>query len=810
MIKTIVKQLLCIALIGAFFMPASSAAAAPGLQESSGITLTANAGFDGWYKSEYWMPIHINIANNGPAVEAIIRIPKTASTTTSPVYYETPVSLPTQSNKNIETYVKIDAILRSLTVQLLDENDNVLLETKTANNIRRVDDFDLIYGVVSSEPDELSFLENVTAGRSNAQIAALDFDDLPASTVAWHTLDLLVINDVDSGKLKAEQLEAMNQWIDGGGQLIVTGGTNWQQTSAAFADLLPVSINGIQTVDDLPALSSFAALPFRDPGPYTLADSSLRNGELLLHQDGLPLLAKSDVGRGDVYYLAADPQLAPLVDWDGSEKLWELIAGNAPQLPFWAFGPSNPYAAYEAVESLPSLSLPSILQLALFLGGYVLLIGPLNYIFLKRRGRREWAWLTIPALIALFTVAAYLIGFQVKGNDVIVNQMNIAYGWANSEMMRVKSVIGVYSPRRNTFDLSAPADVMIHPSDREYGSSLTNGSGEIVRGQEVTIKEMRVDVGGVETVVAQSIAPMPAISTQAKLIFDGNNPELEVNIKNNNDFEMENAVILIGSRSYLVGDLKSGESYVDSLRLSRSAISSSASYSSYGGTNPLSSHYNKLLEGSSTSSGYYSYYDDPELYPRWQLLESMSTEYGAPRVFVPAGAITLIFWGDQRQLNVELNRDDYVQLGETLYFIELPYEEQNAPNANVIVPPSMLTVTTLDSNYGYEVTSPFNSYLNGWAEFEYVPWNSYSNMDVKEFAVYVDLDNAADKIQIRIWDWENEDWATLSDSVAGTNIIPDFAPYLNENNAVRLRLQSDSSSGVGITAIYPVLEGELE
>ena len=48
-------------------------------------------------------------------------------------------------------------------------------------------------------------------------------------------------------------------------------------------------------------------------------------------------------------------------------------------------------------------SLPDVLPIIGFLLIYIALMGPLNYVILNRLNRREWAWVTIPLLIAVFS-----------------------------------------------------------------------------------------------------------------------------------------------------------------------------------------------------------------------------------------------------------------------------------------------------------------------------------------------------------------------------------------------------------------------
>jgi len=382
-----------------------------GQEPESTLEISAEAGFDGYYKSAFWVPVDISVSNDGAAIEGDVEISVGSSAGRDRVIYSTPVSLPTRSSKRLATFVYLPNLIGRLEVKLVDERGNQIVAVQS-NSLNRLETDDLLYGILSPEPGDLEFLEDVTGGRANAAVAFLDFNGLPGVEAAWNALDILVIHDVDSSALRPEQMEGLKNWISTGGQLVVTGGPGWRNASSAVIELLPVEPAEIVTRDDLPGLSTTGEEPFRDPGPYLVTTSSLRQGELLLHEDGLPILARQTHGRGSVYFLALDPSLAPLIDWDGSPKIWSEIAVATPQLPAWAIGAQNSYAAGTAVSSLPSLSLPSTVQLIIFLAVYVIVIGPANFLVLKRLHRRELAWITIPALVLIFTIVGLVAGFN--------------------------------------------------------------------------------------------------------------------------------------------------------------------------------------------------------------------------------------------------------------------------------------------------------------------------------------------------------------------------------------------------------------
>ncbi len=787
-------------------------APAAALQQANDITLSVSAGFDGQYKRGDWVPVYISAANVGNSIEGALRITTGSSALGTDVRYDTPISLPSQSNKRIVTYVFLSDLTDAIGVTLLD-SDGQATASATSNRLSGLDRESLLYGIISPQPDELGFLDSVSGARSAAAVAVLDLPDLPETPAAWSALDVLILNDVDTGPMTPAQRSAMLRWVDTGGQLVVTGGPGWQQTATSLADLLPVTVTEVRTEVDLPALSAAVQIPFRDAGPYIVAASSLQNGELIYHQDNLPLLARQERGRGSIYFLALDPQLAPLADWDGSPILWSHIANYVPPIPAWSQGPRNGYAAVSAAESLPSLTLPSVLQLMLFLFVYVAIIGPVNYLLLKRRKRMELAWVTIPALILLFSGAAYLTGFQIKGNDTIINQMSIAFGEINGDSLRVQTLIGLYSPRRDTYDLTLPAETLLRPFDNQAGDLSGGGNVDAIeRAQEVTARDVRVDVSDVQTLIAASYAEMPPLAGSVELNVAGETAELTLQVQNNSEFTLETASLLFGSSIFSLGDLPPGsiQSFKFELTqaLTNTAIAPPGSRSIYYAptSSPLASNYPALL-------GTADYYDNPQLYPRWQLLESLAPTNGPGEANTSQNTATLIGWSTASQIEITLDRSRQKRQNTTLYFIELPVAEHVAASQNVTTPRAMWSWQLLGESGTYQAT-PDDLFLStGWVEFEYQPWSAFQELAARDMELLLLISAEQSSLappEVRLWDWQQEIWVVMTGIHWGATPIPDFAPYVGLNNRVRIRLQHDDPfNSLHIVGIYPVLSGAL-
>lgn len=646
------------------------------LLDDPNIEMSVTAGFDSYRKLGDWVPVRVQLQNNGPAVETIVSI----SSGTGQPNYTLPVSLPTQSNKVVELYVHLPTAQRTLLVNLRDAADQRQIEQLRTAPLQSLDDDSLLYGIVTNEPDIMPFLGRLMGGRAEAGVAYLQLDDLPLETAVWDTLDVLILHDADTNQLAVEQRQALRAWLELGGQLVVTGGPNWQRTSTAVADLLPVTPNGLQSFDDLPSLSIATRELFRDPGPYLVTTSTLTDGELLLREGELPLLARRTHGRGAVYFLALDPALAPLRDWVGSEQIWQTyISDQLPRTPVWGQDFNNDDSARSAAESLLALDLPSAWLFVFFLCSYVLLVGPISYVVLTRLNRKELAWVTIPVIIVAFTAVAYLAGQFLRGNSTLVNQVSLVFTQADNDEARFHTAVSIYSPRRNSYQVTIKEHPLLRDLE-QFGTGL--GDSNITQGLNSQIDDLLVDIGGQKSFALKGYRPAPPLSGAVSLTGDENEVNLEITITNNGEHVLERAILLINDDSIAVGDLQPGETRtltknvvgigaealynVSQGQVPQSLASSSVSYSS----DPLYIHYANLL-GTNTFFGS----DDRTVYPRYQLLQSMTDYYSSnpANSWHPAGVVTLMGWGTDPFLEVQLDGNTAVSTATTLYLIELPY-----------------------------------------------------------------------------------------------------------------------------------------
>ncbi len=160
---------------------------------------------------------------------------------------------------------------------------------------------------------------------------------------------------------------------------------------------------------DVPASSLTA---FLGAAPSDATDLPALGGELiagraLVSVGDRVIAAERAYGSGSTTLIGFDPTVEWIAGGTAADTFWRRLL---PQRLNAGLSLSDDSQLVGAVAQLPSLALPPIGGLFALLGAYILLVGPINYLVLRRIGRREWAWATIPALIAIFAVGAYAFG----------------------------------------------------------------------------------------------------------------------------------------------------------------------------------------------------------------------------------------------------------------------------------------------------------------------------------------------------------------------------------------------------------------
>jgi hypothetical protein len=545
--------------------------AAVPVRAASSITVEARALLDGRYAFGGWAAIAVTLVNEGEPTEGYL----TAETRSGVMRRF--VEMPAAARKVVTLYVQPEAFQRRITVRYDEPNG----AAEAVVEVRALEQTSGQAAIVGDGAGNLRpQLTSTDDGRASP--LSLTVADLPERPEPLEGLDAIVWAADGSGLTEAQR-RSLARWLADGGELVVLGGPDWQARTAAFLDLLP--LEGLAAVDGVSQgeLAAWAGTSEPATAEATVVAGTLgAEGRALVRaDDGTVLLSMRPIGAGHVVMVGSDLATQEHRGWTGAPGLWSrLLPTTAALEQFWGFpGRDDAESAMsQALGNVPALEVPPAELLLAVIVAYILLIGPISYVILRRLDRRELAWVTAPLLVVLFTACSYGIGTQLKGGEVIVNQISLVRSNTVGGVATVQAYAGIFSPERATFDLSVEAEALmaqLRPAQVPNARPATSVVAD--QGNPAYLRGLSIGVFGFEGVRADAIVEhAPALSVS----WSHEDGAIAGTVTNLSDEPLVDVAYISSAGGVRIGDLEAGASATFTLR--RNLNGSSASDGVYG------------------------------------------------------------------------------------------------------------------------------------------------------------------------------------------------------------------------------------
>lgn len=545
-----------LALVG--LLTLASVAVGPAIRPvaaATGVTLDARALLAGHGRVGSWMAVAVTVANDGPAITGEVRLAGGAQGRTR---FGLPVDLPTGSRKSLELYIQPPAFGQTVEVSLVT-SAGTAASAKVSYSVP--DTNQLVVGVVADRPAPIVAALRLPSGigGSPAIVVPLTVADLPGRVEAWDPIDRLVWQDTDSATLRPDQVAALRGWIAGGGRLTIIGGTTGAVALAGLPDDLlpfrPTTTRDISPTVLKDLVGSFTTSVQTIPAMG--GDRTTVHGRTLVATGDQVIAAERTFGSGAVTLVGVDPSAKWLAGSPASDAVWNRIV--PPRVVSRLIDSGDDSQVLAALNTLPALALPPVGGLLILLAGYILLVGPLNYLVLRRFDRREWAWVTMPLLVVGFAVAAYLYGGALRGGNVIINSVTVVRGAPDTTVATATAYIGVFSPDRQSYQLEVPGGALLSaPTSGDlitgFDGTQDNGILDILQGDTARVRDLAVGYGSLRAVRAEAAVAGPQVAADLKLEGD----HLKGSVTNHSNLTLEKAAVVLGTSVALLGDLAPG------------------------------------------------------------------------------------------------------------------------------------------------------------------------------------------------------------------------------------------------------------
>lgn len=799
--KSLVRTFLLLLILAFLFAAAlPSGGVSPARAQGPAPQIQAEAAFDGYFKYGEWLPVWVNLTNQGADVdgEVRVRVQRSFAATT----FAVPVSLPSGARKRVPVYVLPNNFTREIEVQYVAEGQALASQRVT---VRPQANISFLVGIIAPRQGAMSQVQGVELPGTARPLVLLDFPlaSLPDRVEGLRSLDVLILNDVDTSTLTPAQVETLEAWVQAGGRLVLGGGAGAQQVASGFPEsLLPLRPAGsveLQTAD-LESLAGYAGTdPVLTPGPFLAATGSLLQGEVLAGSPQLPLVVERRLGNGAVDFIAMDLSVAPFEGWSGTTAFWEAILGPGsaypdglpPDMsPRQLRSSSMPYA----LTNMPVLDLPSVRSLSLLLVFYILLVGPVNYLVLRWRKRLHWAWVTIPLVTVIFSAGAFSLGYSLRGSDIIVNKIAMVE-LAESGVARVTSYLGLFSPGSQSYEVAVEGDSLLSPVagyDDPWAPVPSGGAATemvFVQGEPGEVRGLTVDQWSLQSFMSEDVWPDFGQVTADLTIKDG---VVTGTVRNDTGYTLTDAVVILRRQFVRIGDLAPGQEAEVNLSWrnpQEQRFGPPLSYllfeQEFASPSPTGPAREAELKRAVVESVF-------ERGP-WSGLNSklLASSPGEPELL-------LIGWMDQAPPSVTVSGRLPAEQATAMVYTTLHYELPTSGRL-VLQPgmiPGVMTQPPRDGGFCGDLTSTGVYLSSGEAVFEFRLPDGLQDFDLEVLNLNLWSDmgwwRAPD---VSFYDWVAGEWRQVTEPVQGENPILDPAPLVSDEALIRLRIAGENTPG---------------
>jgi hypothetical protein len=456
---------------------------------SSARTQSARA-VDQLAKDGFWTPVYVTVKClqpfPGPGVLTVIA----ADSDEIPTRYSVAVPQLTPGQSELVTaYTRPGSRRDSIRVSMTDANGREL--TPEANQLNQgLSAAQFVFLSIGSQLDASQFpgtsmepgaaaVRGATDARSLLGVVSR-IEEMPTRWFGYDGVDLVVLNTSDrefASALVGERdgrKAALVEWVRRGGRLVVSLGINQDLLAglAELADAIPVTTTGSADVD-VPRIAWTGGLASDEPlgriVAATLAPRPGRSLQPLLAAKDRPLVVRGGYGFGRVTVVAFDLDGRALSQWKNRDVFWRELGNRAgvrvPNVEmetvggFGRFGDLHPEdrefaTVVQLMERFPEVPVIPFGWVALFILGYIILVGPLDYLFLKKVVKRlEFTWITFPIIVVTVSAIAYFAAYALKGGDLRINKIDLVDIDARHQLVQGRTWFTLFSPRIQNYRL---------------------------------------------------------------------------------------------------------------------------------------------------------------------------------------------------------------------------------------------------------------------------------------------------------------------------------------------------------------------
>jgi hypothetical protein len=468
-------------------------------------------GFAGSFKVGRWAPVAVDVAGADREVRGRLHItsldgdgvPTRLEWTGQP-----PTNVPAGKKITLHAIVKTGRLRSRLRVEFVCEDGR-----RTAPAEAELQATPASGQLIVTLSDDLGITDlrrpSQDAPDEATVVAVVDrADDLPDFWLGYDGVDLVTLTtarDELHDHISDRQLAALETWVRMGGRLVLSSGSRGAELfgpHGRWDRLLPGRFGGVISLRDTTGLETFAEAGRVDRATdgqrrdlmATVVEDIAGRIEVFegTRRSGRPIVIRAAHGLGQIVFVAVDLDKPPLSTWEGRPQLVEQLltrpSVDARNIELADRGSGRAaHVGYRdlvgqlraALDQFAGVRILPFSVIAALVVLYIALIGPIDYLWLRRFTRRmEWTWLTFSLIAVVMCLAAWWLAVLSKGNQARANQLALVDVDMTHEVLRGTVWAHLYTPKANTFDLRLQVDPQTDLRVASNSSAEQGGAGQ--------------------------------------------------------------------------------------------------------------------------------------------------------------------------------------------------------------------------------------------------------------------------------------------------------------------------------------------
>jgi len=668
-------------------------------KQNKQLDVDVTIGFNESVKVASENPIVIEVTNNGKEFTGEIQCIINKNSSESIVYAKE-IQISQGSTKKISMMIPFFTIQKKVEVRVVNKGKQLYQKDIAVSKF--IAPNQPIVAVISDQPDNYRYFNSINYNYYNQenttdyynQVATVEneveviepvifyfdtFDDMNQFD-NFEFFNYIFLGDNKDLTVNDEIEQKLFRWIEKGNTLLLETGEDYQRLYSFLPESITnFNVEGIETVEE-------QILTMDMPFSHAVGSSLSLDNTSFYEEEGITLAQYTLHGQGQIINVLIDLSNGAYKNWQFKGQIYDQILMRGIGGPQSLVGLNTEDPNFignnlgDILNYIPNEKTSPYILISILLGIYIIFVGPILYLILKKSDKRDYMWVAIPSSAVVIIVLLYIFGFGTRYEKPIMNSVSTVDYVDGENFIHVNTRFSIFNNKSG--DLAVDwnkSEAIDFATDNNgyYGNYNTSAipeiKGKITEGNRMKYDVYNAPLWSKYDFDTSKVLPLEMNQEKAFVQFKLDGENIFVTITNKTPFDLETAYMQWGSSLIYIGELAGLETKEYQL------TTSDLFYDFYTFTSDIRAKYNLNS---------YNYSNENIMNSNLNLLERISNSYN--NGIVPQTGI------DSIKL-IGINTSD---VG---YDIKVNSSDVEKFNRNI-----MTIHTTVDFEEGTELTIPTN------------------------------------------------------------------------------------------------------